>query len=80
VGDRDLPLAGQPALGAAAEIGAFYLPSLTGSWALCAEGLAHPHSKKIRPIVFDHSLAVGRDDVVLCHLKPPTRAKCVCGS
>ena len=35
---------------------------------MCAEGLAHPHSGEIRPIVFDHNLARGRDDVVLVHL------------
>ena len=46
----------------------FHLPMLTGSWAHCADGLAHPHTHKIRPIVFDNALAVGRDDVVLCHL------------
>ncbi len=47
---------------------AFFLPPLTGSWRLCAEGLAHPHTGEIRPIVFDHDLARGRDDVVLAHL------------
>jgi len=46
----------------------FHLPPLTGSWAACTEGLAHPHTGEIRPIVFDHELAVGRDDVVLAHL------------
>lgn len=46
----------------------FYLGAFTGSWMHCADGLAHPHTKKIRPIVFDHALATGRDDVVLCHL------------
>jgi superfamily II DNA or RNA helicase len=46
----------------------FRLPALSGSWAQCAEGLAHPHTKAIRPIVFDADLAVGRDDVVLVHL------------
>lgn len=46
----------------------FRLPALRGSWAACSEGLAHPHSGKIRPIVFDHSLVDSRDDVVLCHL------------
>ena len=46
----------------------FTLPPLRGSWARCAEGLEHPHTKKIRPIVFDHDLAQGRDDVVLVHL------------
>ena len=63
-----LALAGQPPLRPAGKPGVFYLPPLTGSWALCAEGLAHPHTLKIRPLVFDHLLAAGRDDVVLCHL------------
>jgi hypothetical protein len=30
--------------------------------------LAHPHTQKLRPIVFDPALAAGRDDVVLAHL------------
>jgi hypothetical protein len=47
---------------------AYDLPALTGSWAACAEGLAHPHTGQIRPIVFDHNLVDGRDDVVLAHL------------
>lgn len=47
---------------------AFYLPALRGSWQECAIGLRHPHSGEIRPIVFDHELAKGRDDVVLAHL------------
>ena len=46
----------------------FHLPALQGTWAHCAEGLAHPHTGEIRPIVFDHHLADGRDDVVLAHL------------
>lgn len=46
----------------------FHLPALAGSWARCTEGLAHPHTHKIRPVVFDHSLAQGRDDLVLAHL------------
>jgi superfamily II DNA or RNA helicase len=63
-----LALAGQPPLRPVGKPGMFHLPPLTGSWALCADGLPHPHTQKIRPIVFDHALAVGRDDVVLCHL------------
>jgi superfamily II DNA or RNA helicase len=63
-----LAIAGQPPLRPAGKPGVFHLPPLTGSWALCADGLPHPHTQKIRPIVFDHALAVGRDDVVLCHL------------
>lgn len=47
----------------------FYLPALSNSWAQCANGLAHPHTKKVRPIIFDAALAAGRDDdVVLAHL------------
>lgn len=46
----------------------YAMPSLTGSWARCSEGLAHPHTGVVRPIVFDHNLARGRDDVVLVHL------------
>jgi superfamily II DNA or RNA helicase len=66
--ETGLALAGQPPLKPATSSGAFQLPVLTGSWGHCAEGLAHPHTKRVRPIVFDHSLAAGRDDVVLCHL------------
>ncbi len=47
----------------------FYLPLLEGSWALCAEGLAHPlFNDQIRPFTFDHNLAKGREDLVLVHL------------
>ena len=46
----------------------FQLPPLKGSWAACAEGLEHPHTKEIRPITFDEAVAKGRDDVVLVHL------------
>lgn len=74
-----LHLAGQPALIDAevpgiwpdpqrARCPVFRLPTLTGSWAGCTAGLAHPHTQQIRPIVFDAALATGRDDVVLAHL------------
>src|SRR5438105_3112607 len=46
----------------------FTLSALKHSWAACAEGLEHPHTKDIRPITFDHSAADGRDDIVLVHL------------
>lgn len=46
----------------------FRVPALTGSWAKCTEGLTHPHTGEMRPIVFDHNLVRGRDDVVLVHL------------
>jgi hypothetical protein len=76
-----LALAGQPGLKEASLAGiwpdptgqrkscpVFHLPAFAGSWARCSEGLAHPHTGEIRPIVFDHSLVNGRDDVVLAHL------------
>lgn len=67
-----LELADQPPLIEAGIEGlqgrAFYLPQLKSSWAVCAEGLEHPHTKEIRPIVFDPDAAHGRDDVVLAHL------------
>jgi hypothetical protein len=69
--ETGLELAGQPRLIADSLPGlpqVWHLPHFTGSWAQCAEGLAHPHTRKIRPITFDHSQVTGRDDVVLCHL------------
>ena len=54
--------------GLAAPSSAFRLPGLSGTWAQCAEGLRHPHTGEIRPVVFDPNLAAGRDDVVLAHL------------
>lgn len=50
------------------EISVFEIPALSGSWATCTEGLAHPHTGKIRPITFDHEAVDGRDDMVLAHL------------
>ena len=44
------------------------IPPLKGSWASCAEGLEHPHTKELRPITFDETVSRGRDDVVLVHL------------
>lgn len=79
--ETGLALAGQPPLRPAELAGVwpdpsgqrttcpvFHLPLFSGSWSQCADGLAHPHTHHVRPIVFDHSLATGRDDVVLCHL------------
>ena len=72
-----LELAKQPALqprllhdphGNYPDIPVFEVPALSGSWAQCTNGLAHPHTGQKRPIVFDHNLARGRDDVVLAHL------------
>jgi len=66
-----LILAGQPALIPTQTLDGnpcFQLPALKGSWAACAEGLEHPHTKEIRPITFDEAVSKGRDDVVLVHL------------
>jgi len=46
----------------------YQLPTLKGSWAACSDGLTHPHTQEVRPIVFDHGSAQGKDDVVLVHL------------
>lgn len=46
----------------------FDLPALKGSWALCSQGLNHPHTGEQRPLVSDHDLLEGRDDVVVAHL------------
>ena len=54
-----LALAGQPALiPTKTEDGkpCFQLPPLKESWAACAEGLEHPHTKDIRPITFDEAV------------------------
>jgi len=71
-----LELAGQPPLEPVALRGVasradekvFRMPALTGSWARCTEGLAHPHTQEIRSITFDHAVAQGRDVLVLVHL------------
>lgn len=73
--DIGLSIAGQPPLQPTTvtnrdgkKVDAYRLPPMTGSWNACHIGLAHPHTGEIRPVVFDHSLADGRDDVVLAHL------------
>ncbi|WP_017304021.1 DISARM system SNF2-like helicase DrmD [Spirulina subsalsa] len=63
-----LRLAKQPALIPTDEPDVFRLPALTGSWAVCQEGLRHPHTGDIRPLTFDPDRARGQDDVVLAHL------------
>jgi superfamily II DNA or RNA helicase len=76
-----LEVAGQPALqpanvkgvwpdpsGQRAACPVFHLPAFKGSWSLCAEGLAHPHTGDVRPIAFDPAVVGSRDDIVLAHL------------
>ena len=65
-----LELAGQPPLiPGDEERSTFFLPALSGSWAHCADGLAHPmFTDQIRPFTFDHHLARDREDLVLVHL------------
>ena len=66
-----LEIAGQPPLEPAEVKGverSFRLPPLTKAWESCLQGLEHPYMKQLRPIVFDHADARGRDDVVLVHL------------
>ncbi|MEZ0372716.1 MAG: DISARM system SNF2-like helicase DrmD [Candidatus Sericytochromatia bacterium] len=46
----------------------FWMPALTHQWAICSEGLHHPHTGRERPITFDADLVRGRDDLVLVHL------------
>jgi len=46
----------------------YQLPTLKGSWSACSDGLTHPHTQEVRPVVFNHGSAKGRDDVVLVHL------------
>lgn len=55
----------------------FRVPAFTDSWAQCADGLAHPHTRRLRPIVFDPALATGRDDVVLAHLNHRLVSMCL---
>jgi superfamily II DNA/RNA helicase len=61
----------QLADGRVEQIAAFEVPSLNRGWERCTEGLAHVLTHKLRPIVFDHELVRGYDDVVLVHLNHP---------
>ena len=56
----------------------FDLPSFVGpTWGKVLEGLEHPHTKKPRPITFDHDLVHNRDDIVLAHLNHRLVQKCL---
>lgn len=66
-----LEIGGQPPLQpAASKAGAFYVPSMIGTWNTAKNGLAHPFTHEERPVVFDERLA-GDDSVVLAHLNHP---------
>ncbi len=43
----------------------------------CSKGLEDPHSRRIRPIVFDQALVDRRSDVVLAHLNHPLVQRCL---
>lgn len=53
------------------------VPTLSGTWATLLEGLEDPHSRRIRPIVFDQALADRRTDVVLAHLNHALVQRCL---
>jgi len=53
------------------------VPTLGGTWSSLLEGLEDPHSRKIRPIVFDQALVDRRTDVVLAHLNHPLVQRCL---
>jgi hypothetical protein len=62
-----LEVAGQPPLRPGPISGTFVLPPLAGAWSRASEGLEHPHTREIRPLTFDSSIATD-DRVVLAHL------------
>ena len=69
-----LALAGKPPLeevkvgSGSGEIVAWKVPNFNDSWHVAHDGLAHPHTGKMRPVTFDGEAAKDRDDVVLAHL------------
>ena len=69
-----LALAGKPPLeevkvgSGSEELSAWKVPGFNDSWNVAHEGLKHPHTGVVRPVVFDGELAKDRDDVVLAHL------------
>lgn len=56
---------------------AWKVPQLRGTWQRLLEGLEDPHSRRIRPIVFDQALGDRRTDVVLAHLNHPLVQRCL---
>ena len=56
---------------------AFRLPRLEGSWTQCLEGLAHPHTGKLRPITFHEEVARKTDKVVHAHLNHRLVQQCL---
>lgn len=76
-----LQMAGQPPLQETTLKGvskpAFKVPALAGSWSACLNGLHDKFTGELRPITFDHDVAAGRHDVVLCHLNHRLVAMCL---
>ena len=77
-----LALAEQPPLVAVEVKGlppgsAWRVPPLRGTWQSLLEGLEDPHSRRIRPIVFDQAIVDRRSDVVLAHLNHPLVQRCL---
>ena len=77
-----LAMANQPPLEPAhvdglADGQAWKVPHLHGTWQNLLEGLEDPHSRRIRPIVFDQALVDRRSDVVLAHLNHPLVQRCL---
>jgi SNF2 family DNA or RNA helicase len=56
---------------------AWMVPAFGGTWGACLDGLAHPHTHEMRPIVFDDEVAKDRDDIVLAHLGHKLVQMCV---
>jgi len=56
---------------------AWKVPQLRGTWQRLLEGLEDPHSRRIRPIVFDQALVDRRSDAVLAHLNHPLVQRCL---
>ena len=54
----------------------FSFHNLRRGWEHVLQGLAHPHTKAIRPVTFDDKVAAGNQDVVLLHLNHPLVQMC----
>jgi superfamily II DNA or RNA helicase len=66
-----LRIAHQPQLLSGEEIGTWDVPDLAHGWALATRDLIDRMDDSRRPITFDHTKALNRDDLVLVHLNHP---------